>query len=45
MKFFESRSDSLSGRKSIVMGYGRGPRTGASVEIVSPPRGANPIPS
>ena len=40
MKFFESRSDSVTGRKSVVMGYGRGPRTAASVEIVSPPRGA-----
>lgn len=39
MKFFESRSDSVTGRKSVVMGYGRGPRTAASVEIVSPPRG------
>mmetsp|Transcript_3937 Transcript_3937/g.7689 ORF Transcript_3937/g.7689 Transcript_3937/m.7689 type:complete len:370 (+) Transcript_3937:68-1177(+) len=39
MKFFESRSDSLTGKRSIIMGYGRGPRTGATVEIVGPPRG------
>mmetsp|Transcript_17408 Transcript_17408/g.29240 ORF Transcript_17408/g.29240 Transcript_17408/m.29240 type:complete len:374 (+) Transcript_17408:70-1191(+) len=40
MRLFETRSDSF--HKSVVMGYGRGPRSGATLEIVSPPRGGAP---
>jgi hypothetical protein len=42
MRLFETRSDSVTGKRSVVMGYGRGPRSGATLEIVSPPRGGAP---
>eukprot|EP00240_Pyramimonas_obovata_P003720 CAMPEP_0118922044 /NCGR_PEP_ID=MMETSP1169-20130426/1111_1 /TAXON_ID=36882 /ORGANISM="Pyramimonas obovata, Strain CCMP722" /LENGTH=369 /DNA_ID=CAMNT_0006862857 /DNA_START=77 /DNA_END=1186 /DNA_ORIENTATION=- len=44
MKVFETRFDAKSLRNGIIMGYGRGPRTSASIEIVGPPRkGAVPV--
>ena len=44
MKAFPGkRFDGSSGRDSIVMGYGRGPRTAATLEIVGPPRKVTPL--
>lgn len=44
MKVFETRYDGGSNRDSVIVGYGRGPRTSASIELVGPPRrNAKPV--